>query len=102
MTKSKDEILDSEHWKFVYDKGISSVHTKTFPEAYRQQAKIAMDLWGKQCVYLFGQFMLKNDIAYDQFKNPEWGLMSRAQKEERFFKEFLPSLFISEDKTKQP
>lgn len=28
----------------------------------------------------FGEWMLSNDLAYDNFKNPDWGLSSYAGK----------------------
>lgn len=42
---TNEEILNTTHWNFVVSNGISCVHTRTFPEAYKEQALIAMDTW---------------------------------------------------------
>lgn len=95
IMNSKEDILKS-HVKDIY---LFNHGTLEKREQFQAAVHLAMEEWAKQCVYLFGQFILKNDIAYDNFKNPEWGLLNHSQKEQKFFNEFLPSLF--QDQSKQ-
>lgn len=46
--RSVEEILDTAHWDYVCEKGISSIHTEKFPSAYKEQALIAMEKYAKQ------------------------------------------------------
>ena len=47
-TMTKEQILDDEHWKWVVSVDMTSIHTKTFPEAYKTQALNAMSEWESQ------------------------------------------------------
>lgn len=47
-TITKEQILDDEHWKWVVSVDMTSIHTKTFPEAYKTQALNAMSKWESQ------------------------------------------------------
>lgn len=60
MSKSKEEILNEAHWKYVREKGISSIHTELFPGAYKEQAEIAMDQFAKSQCIAFHKFVKDN------------------------------------------
>jgi hypothetical protein len=57
---AKEKILDETHWTFVTEMNMGSIHTKTFPQAYREQALKAMDIHAKQDAIAFCQDVLNN------------------------------------------
>lgn len=58
----REEILNREHRKFVEDEGLSSIHTKNFPQAYKLQAFAAMDEYMKECCLELLEYMAKNSV----------------------------------------
>lgn len=68
--KDAEQILDDAHWKFVTEQGLSSIHTRTFPEAYRQQALIAMKEYAKSNPGEQGQE--EWETAYDSYVRDTW------------------------------
>lgn len=57
---TKEKILDKAHLDFVTQNGISSIHTKEFPGAYKEQAIIAMDECAKQQAIAFAEWIAGN------------------------------------------
>ncbi len=91
---SKEDILNETHWNFVVSKGISSVHTQTFPEAYKQQALIAMDSWSKQQAIAFAEWTQKN--FYEQDDEGLWYKWANRSREsdQSYTTEELYNLFL--------
>lgn len=65
---NKEQMLDDIHWDFVVERGISSVHSRTFPEAYRRQAILAMEEYAMVVAIGFHKWVDETflDIRYDE------------------------------------
>jgi hypothetical protein len=62
--KPLEEILDSEHQKFVNEKGISSIYTTNFPSAYKEQALAAMREGIRQALEEFREKCIACDNSF--------------------------------------
>lgn len=62
--KSKEQILNECHERFVKEKGISSISTPSFPVTYMEQAKAAMDEWIIQVCIPFAIDYLKGALTH--------------------------------------
>jgi hypothetical protein len=62
MIDRREEILNQEHRKFVTEKGVSSIHTYHFPEAYKDAALNAMDEYFTERALELLEYIAKNNI----------------------------------------
>lgn len=87
----REVILNECHWKFVNEKGVSSVHTKEFPRAYVEQAKIAMDEWGSQMTLDAFSFLAKHNVQCEVTKEGEEVFYYKEEliSKEELFQNFL-------------
>lgn len=90
MPDRREEILNQEHRKFVEEKGISSIHTKDFPQAYKLQAFSAMDEYMKEtCLELLdyvatGISRMNHNGQYSSFISNNGEVLSKEQLFENF------------------
>ena len=72
-TAATDElvkVLNNAHWEYVTKHGMGSINTKTFPEAYKPQALIAMIQSTIDC--LKGMMIKVPHSTYDRVFNAKF------------------------------
>jgi hypothetical protein len=91
MTDRREKILNQEHRKFVEGEGLSSIHTKDFPAAYKDASINAMDEYMKECVIEAFEFIAKHTTGHsiDEQGNVEFKYKNEWISKEALFENFL-------------
>lgn len=90
MVDRREDILNKEHREYVKDEGTASIHTKDFPEAYKNQACAAMDEYMKECCLELLEYMAKNHVGCGMTGDGSFfNLKGRPLSKEQLFENFL-------------